>query len=68
MSTPRETAFTRAAKVELPLALGAMYPCGNPELVATSSYDISGNLDRVDFDDGADGSVERSWVHHYGCW
>jgi len=37
MSTPRETAFTRAAKVELPLALGAMYPCGNPELVAAVS-------------------------------
>lgn len=37
MSTPLETDFTRAAKVELPLTLGAMYPCGNPELVAAVS-------------------------------
>jgi len=37
MTTPRETAFTRAAGVELPLTQGAMYPCGNPELVAAVS-------------------------------
>lgn len=37
MSPPRPTAFTEAAKVELPLTLGAMYPCGNPELVAAVS-------------------------------
>lgn len=37
MSTPRPTAFTEAAGVELPLTLGAMYPCGNPELVAAVS-------------------------------
>jgi nitronate monooxygenase len=37
MSTPRPTPFTDAARVELPLTLGAMYPCGNPELVAAVS-------------------------------
>ncbi|MDF1801034.1 MAG: nitronate monooxygenase, partial [Planctomycetota bacterium] len=36
-STPRATEFTRQAGVELPLTLGAMYPCGNPELVAAVS-------------------------------
>ena len=35
--TPRPTEFTRQAGVELPLTLGAMYPCGNPELVAAVS-------------------------------
>ena len=32
-----ETAFTRAAGVEVPLIGGAMYPCSNPELVAAVS-------------------------------
>ncbi|HEX2209292.1 MAG TPA: nitronate monooxygenase [Longimicrobium sp.] len=32
-----ETAFTRAAGVEVPLICGAMYPCSNPELVAAVS-------------------------------
>jgi nitronate monooxygenase len=32
-----ETAFTRAAQVEVPLICGAMYPCSNPELVAAVS-------------------------------
>lgn len=32
-----ETAFTRDAGVEVPLICGAMYPCSNPELVATVS-------------------------------
>ncbi|HEY3446583.1 MAG TPA: nitronate monooxygenase [Myxococcales bacterium] len=32
-----ETAFTRHAKVEVPVLCGAMYPCSNPELVATVS-------------------------------
>lgn len=35
--TPLATPLTRAAGVELPLTLGAMYPCGNPELVAAVS-------------------------------
>lgn len=32
-----QTAFTRAAGVEVPLICGAMYPCSNPELVAAVS-------------------------------
>lgn len=32
-----ETAFTKHAKVELPVICGAMYPCSNPELVAAVS-------------------------------
>lgn len=32
-----ETAFTRAAGIELPIVCGAMYPCSNPELVAAAS-------------------------------
>jgi nitronate monooxygenase len=32
-----ETAFTRAAGVDVPLICGAMYPCSNPELVAAVS-------------------------------
>lgn len=32
-----ETAFTRAAGIEIPLICGAMYPCSNPELVAAVS-------------------------------
>jgi len=32
-----ETAFTRHAKVEVPVLCGAMYPCSNPELVAAVS-------------------------------
>ena len=32
-----ETAFTRAAGIEVPLICGAMYPCSNPELVAAVS-------------------------------
>lgn len=32
-----ETAFTRHAKVEVPVLGGAMYPCSNPELVAAVS-------------------------------
>jgi nitronate monooxygenase len=32
-----ETAFTRAAGVRVPLICGPMYPCSNPELVATVS-------------------------------
>ena len=35
--TPLETAFTKDAGVEVPLICGAMYPCSNPELVATVS-------------------------------
>lgn len=31
------TEFTRQAGVELPITAGAMYPCGNPELVAAAS-------------------------------
>jgi nitronate monooxygenase len=34
---PIETAFTRAAGIEVPLVCGAMYPCSNPELVAAVS-------------------------------
>jgi nitronate monooxygenase len=33
----RQTAFTRHAGVEIPIICGAMYPCSNPELVATAS-------------------------------
>ena len=32
-----ETPFTTAARVEVPLICGAMYPCSNPELVAAVS-------------------------------
>jgi nitronate monooxygenase len=32
-----QTQFTRDAGVEVPLLCGAMYPCGNPELVAAVS-------------------------------
>jgi nitronate monooxygenase len=32
-----DTAFTRAAGIELPIICGAMYPCSNPELVAAAS-------------------------------
>ncbi len=32
-----QTAFTRAAGVDVPLICGAMYPCSNPELVAAVS-------------------------------
>ncbi len=32
-----DTAFTRQAHIEVPLIGGAMYPCGNPELVAAVS-------------------------------
>ncbi len=32
-----DTAFTRAAGIELPIVCGAMYPCSNPELVAAAS-------------------------------
>jgi nitronate monooxygenase len=32
-----QTAFTRAAGIEVPLICGAMYPCSNPELVAAVS-------------------------------
>lgn len=32
-----ETAFSRAAGIEVPLICGAMYPCSNPELVAAVS-------------------------------
>lgn len=35
--TAVDTAFTRAAGVEVPLICGAMYPCSNPELVAAVS-------------------------------
>ncbi len=35
--SPRETAFTKDAGVEVPLICGAMYPCSNPELVAAVS-------------------------------
>lgn len=35
--TAIETAFTRAAGIEVPLICGAMYPCSNPELVAAVS-------------------------------
>jgi nitronate monooxygenase len=32
-----ETAFTRHAKVQVPLICGPMYPCSNPELIAAVS-------------------------------
>ncbi len=32
-----DTALTRHARIEVPLVCGAMYPCGNPELVAAVS-------------------------------
>lgn len=32
-----ENAFTRDAKIEVPVICGAMYPCSNPELVAAVS-------------------------------
>lgn len=32
-----QTAFTRQAQVQVPLICGPMYPCSNPELVATVS-------------------------------
>lgn len=32
-----KTALTEAAKIEVPLICGAMYPCSNPELVAAAS-------------------------------
>jgi len=34
---PLETPFTRQAHIEVPIIGGAMYPCGNPELVAAVS-------------------------------
>jgi nitronate monooxygenase len=37
MPSKFDTPFTRDAGVELPLLCGAMYPCGNPELVAAVS-------------------------------
>lgn len=33
----RETEFTRALNIDIPLICGAMYPCSNPELVAAVS-------------------------------
>jgi len=36
-TAPLATAFTRQTGVELPITAGAMYPCGNPELVAAAS-------------------------------
>ena len=35
--TATETEFTRQIGIEIPLICGAMYPCSNPELVATVS-------------------------------
>ena len=32
-----DTAFTRSAGIEVPLICGAMYPCSNPELIASVS-------------------------------
>ena len=32
-----ETAFTRHARVQVPLICGPMYPCSNPELIAAVS-------------------------------
>ena len=32
-----DTPLTRHARIEVPLIGGAMYPCGNPELVAAVS-------------------------------
>ena len=37
MSSKLQTPFTQHAGVEVPLLCGAMYPCGNPELVAAVS-------------------------------
>lgn len=37
MSLKFDNAFTRHAKIELPIICGAMYPCSNPELVAAVS-------------------------------
>ena len=36
-SSPLDTPLTRDAGIEVPLIGGAMYPCGNPELVAAVS-------------------------------
>jgi len=36
-ASPLETPLTRHARIEVPLIGGAMYPCGNPELVAAVS-------------------------------
>ena len=37
MSGPLDTALTRHAGIAAPIVCGAMYPCGNPELVAAVS-------------------------------
>ena len=34
---PLDTRLTRDARIEVPLVVGAMYPCSNPELVAAAS-------------------------------
>lgn len=36
-ASPLDTPLTRHARIEVPLVGGAMYPCGNPELVAAVS-------------------------------
>jgi nitronate monooxygenase len=52
-----ETAFTRAASVEVPLICGAMYPCSNPELVAAVSQ--AGGL-------GVIQPISLTYVHGHG--
>jgi nitronate monooxygenase len=52
-----ETAFTRAAGVEVPLICGAMYPCSNPELVAAVSE--AGGLGIVQ-------PISLTYVHGHG--
>ncbi len=53
-STQTSTALTDAAGIELPLLCGAMYPCSNPELVATVSE--AGGL-------GILQPISLTWVH-----
>ena len=54
--TPRATALTAHAGIEVPLICGAMYPCSNPELVAAASE--AGGIGIVQ-------PVSLTWVHGY---
>jgi nitronate monooxygenase len=51
------TALTRDARIDVPLIGGAMYPCGNPELVAAVS--AAGGIGIVQ-------PVSLTYVHGYG--
>ncbi len=51
---PPSTPLTEAARIEVPLLCGAMYPCSNPELVAAVSE--AGGLGIVQ-------PISLTWVH-----